>query len=227
MSLSSKWPTTTGEARVIQEAMRQKLVTDGTLDPAGLSLVAGCDVSFSRAANRVYAAVVVLSYPELREVEVGLAEDTAKFPYVPGFLIYREGPVLERAFAALTREPDVILFDGHGMAHPRRFGIASHFGVLLDRPTIGVGKSRFVGEFTEPGPEPGDASPLIDHGEVIGCVLRTKRRVRPVFVSIGHRINLETAVDLVQRCCRGYRLPEPTRLAHLHANALRLRDRQS
>lgn len=218
------WPQTVAEARELQEAMRSRLVVGGTLDLNSVGLVAGADVSFSRAANRVYAAVVVLSYPDLARVETATAEGEATFPYVPGLLVYREGPVLERAFSALSRMPDVILFDGHGLAHPRRLGIASHFGILLDRPTVGVAKSRLVGEFEEPGPEPGDTAPLTDKGEAVGCVLRTKRGVHPVFISAGHRIGLEQAVDLALSCCRGYRLPEPTRLAHLASNAWRKRN---
>ncbi|MDI6710883.1 MAG: deoxyribonuclease V [Thermoanaerobacterales bacterium] len=217
----SCWPETVAEARALQEALRSRLVVGGAPDLDSVGLVAGADVSFSRVANRVYAAVVVLTYPGLAEVDVATAEGDATFPYVPGFLVYREGPVLERAFAALSRMPDVVLFDGHGLAHPRRLGIASHFGILLDRPTVGVAKSRLVGEFEDPGPEPGDTAPLIDRGEPVGCVLRTKRGVRPVFVSVGHRIGLEQAVDLALSCCRGYRLPEPTRLAHLRSNACR------
>lgn len=220
----SCWPETIAEARALQQAMRSRLVAGGVLDLDSVGLVAGADVSFSRAANRVYAAVVVLSYPNMAEVEAATAEGKASFPYVPGFLVYREGPVLEQAFAALSRMPDVILFDGHGLAHPRRLGIASHFGILLDRPTVGVAKSRLVGEFEEPGPEPGDTAPLMDKGELVGCVLRTKRNVRPVFISVGHRIGLEQAVDLALSCCRGYRLPEPTRLAHLRSNAWRKRN---
>jgi len=217
-------PRTVAEARALQEAMRPRLVAGGALDLDRIRLVAGADVSFSRAAGRVYAAVVVLSYPDLTEVETAVAEGEPGFPYVPGFLVFREGPVLERAFAVLDAEPDVILFDGHGLAHPRRLGIASHFGILLDRPAVGVAKSRLVGEFEEPGPEPGDTAPLTDGGETVGCVLRTKRNVRPVFVSVGHRIGLEQAVALTLSCCRGYRLPEPTRLAHIRSNAWRRRN---
>ena len=143
-----------------------------------------------------------------------MATRQTTFPYIPGLLSFREIPVLLDAIARLRSRPQLLVVDGHGIAHPRRFGIASHLGVVADVPTIGCAKSRLTGKHEEPGPLPGDCSPLLSRdGELIGRVVRTKARTRPLFVSIGHKIGLETAVEIVLRCLRGYRLPEPTRLA--------------
>jgi deoxyribonuclease V len=144
-----------------------------------------------------------------------------RFPYVPGLLSFREAPALLEAFAKIESDPDVVLFDGQGLAHPRRFGIASHLGLWLDRPTIGCGKTRLIGKFREPGVKAGAVARLTDNGDTIGMVVRTKHKTKPIFVSVGHRADLGTAVRLVLSCCRGYRIPEPTRQAHLHVNEMR------
>lgn len=178
-------------------------------------------MSLSRTANRLFAAVVVMSFPELAVEEMATAVGPIDFPYVPGLLSFREGPVLLAALERLSAAPGVIMFDGQGLAHPRGLGIASHLGLFLERPTLGVAKKLLTGEYIPPGPEPGDASPLMQQQQQIGTVLRTKHRVKPVFVSPGHLIDFDTATRLVLACCRGYRLPEPTRRAHLIANRLR------
>ncbi|MEW6540329.1 MAG: deoxyribonuclease V [Bacillota bacterium] len=191
--------------------------------PLGLLVrhVCGVDVSSARRDDRVYAAAVVLSFPELDLVEAATAASTTAFPYVPGLLSFREGPVLLEALQHLRRVPDVVLCDGQGAAHPRGLGIASHLGLFLDRPTIGVAKTVLVGEYHPPGPEPGANSPLVYRGRVVGAVLRTRRAMKPVFISPGHLIDLNTACELAFACCRGYRLPEPVRRAHLLSNRLR------
>jgi deoxyribonuclease V len=165
--------------------------------------------------------------PQLRDgqdfsvLERRAAVAQVDFPYTPGLLSFREAPVLLDALAKLKHTPDVVMCDGQGVAHPRRLGLASHVGLFLDRPCVGCAKSKLTGKYEEPGPEPGSRSPLLYRGQVIGSVVRTKARALPLFVSPGHRIDLESSVRLVLGCCRGYRLPEPTRLAHLYVNEVR------
>ena len=162
-------------------------------------------------------AVVVLRLPELTLVESTVAEERVEFPYVPGFLSFREAPLLLAAWERLSLTPDLVVVDAQGIAHPRRLGLASHLGLFLDVPTIGCAKSRLCGRHGDPGEDPGSSAPLMDNGEVIGAALRTKRGTKPVYVSIGHKVDLEAALHWVMACCHGYRLPEPTRLAHLAA----------
>ncbi|MEW5762442.1 MAG: deoxyribonuclease V [Bacillota bacterium] len=214
------WPVTPAEAARIQRKLVGRLVR---VPPPGLRVarVAGADVSFAREKQMVYAAVVALSYPSLAVLEVRTASLPATFPYVPGLLAFREGPALAEAFGALEAEPDVVLFDGHGIAHPRGLGIAAHFGLLLNRPTIGVAKSLLTGRCAAPAPERGATSPLINDGDVVGAAVRTRTGVRPVYVSPGHLMDVATAVRLVLAFCTRYRLPEPVRLAHHAANLAR------
>lgn len=181
--------------------------------PRGVRLVAGADLAYRPDGRWAWAAVVLVELPEGRLVESATAAGRPRFPYVPGYLTFREGPLLLAAFRRLRRRPDLCLFDGQGLAHPRRFGLACHVGVLAGIPAIGVAKSRLVGSFAEPGPERGARSALLDRGEVIGAVLRTRPGVRPLFVSVGHRVSLESAVRLVLAVTGRYRLPEPCRLA--------------
>lgn len=157
---------------------------------------------------------MVLTYPDLAVVDSAVASLPSVFPYVPGLLSFREGPVVLAAIEKLRVRPDLLVFDGQGYAHPRRLGLASHMGLYLDMPSIGCAKSRLVGRYDDPGPNLGDRAPLTDHGELIGMVVRTKPRTNPLFISAGYRIELEQAVEVVLRCLRGYRLPEPTRAAH-------------
>ena len=162
-------------------------------------------------------AVVVLEYPELRVVETKVARGKLELPYIPGLLSFRESPLTLAACHELATTPDLILVDGQGIAHPRRLGLASHLGLFLNTPTIGCAKSILCGNHEVLGDEPGSYAEILDRGEIIGAALRTKLRVRPVYVSIGHKVDLNTAIYWVMNCCRGYRLPEPTRLAHLAA----------
>ncbi len=175
------------------------------------------DISAPKADATARAAVVILEYPELRAVEVKVVSGRLSFPYIPGLLSFRESPLTLTACGELNLSPDLIIVDGQGILHPRRFGLASHLGLLLDTPTIGCAKSLLCGEHQEPGLEPGSYAEVVDKGEVIGAALRTREGTSPVYVSIGHKIDLESAIYWVRRCCRGFRVPEPTRLAHLAA----------
>lgn len=207
----------TREAEEIQGRLREMIV----LKPprTGFTLVAGADVSFpgavrGRGANRARAGVVVLDAKTLETVEESLSETECRFPYVPGFLSFREGPALLEAFQKLKHHPDLVVFDAQGIAHPRGLGLASHLGLFLDLPSIGCAKSRLVGEFADPGPKRGDSSTLYYKGREVGRVLRTKPGVKPVFVSPGHRMDQETAVRVILELGTHFRLPEPTRRAH-------------
>jgi deoxyribonuclease V len=189
--------------------------------PRRVQLVAGADVSYDRRAPELFAAVVVTEVESGTVVEAASVSARARFPYVPGYLSFRELPAVLAAFAKLRSRPDLVLADGHGRAHPRRFGLACHLGVLLDLPTIGVAKSRLVGEHRDPGRRRGSHVPLVDQGEVIAEVVRTREGVRPVYVSIGHRVSLPTARAWVLRLATRHRLPEPARAAHVEVNRLR------
>ncbi|QEL65241.1 deoxyribonuclease V [Oryzomicrobium terrae] len=181
---------------------------------AELTRVAGVDVGFEDLGRITRAAVAVLSYPDLQPVEQAIARLPTTFPYIPGLLSFREAPAVLAALAQLSALPEVLLVDGQGLAHPRRFGLACHLGVLTDLPAIGVGKTRLTGTYVEPGQERGAWSPLEHKGETIGAVLRSRSGVAPLFISIGHRISLPTALALTMACTRRYRLPETTRAAH-------------
>jgi deoxyribonuclease V len=213
------WDVSPSEAVALQQRLRERVVLQPL--PAPPRTVAGCDLSFDLGSEIVYAGIVVLALPGLELVEQAGVTSRARFPYVPGLLSFREAPPLLEAWAQLRTEPDVVMLDGQGIAHPRRMGIASHLGLFLARPTLGCAKSKLVGRFAEPGPERGDASPLLDRGEQVGVALRTKRRTLPIYVSPGHLLDLEGARALALACGGGYRVPEPTRRAHLFVNALR------
>ena len=219
------WDLAPREAVELQKTLRAQVRLEPPAKP--IRTVAGTDISFNKFEETIYAGIVVLRLPELTVVEqVGVVTST-KFPYVPGLLSFREAPAVLEAWEKLQTEPDAVMFDGQGIAHPRRMGIASHVGLWLDRPTWGCAKSVLCGRYDEPAPERGARSPLIDKGETIGAALRTKNDVQPIYVSPGHRMDLETAVALTLRCDGGYRQPEPTRRAHLLVNALRRGETQS
>jgi deoxyribonuclease V len=209
------WDVSPKEAVRIQKELRERIIPERDFDR--VSIIAGADVSFSKERREAKAAVVVFSFPELTVIEKRCAISDVTFPYVPGLLTFREGPPLISVFDSLKTEPDLIVFDAHGIAHPRGMGLASHMGLVLDKPTIGCAKSRLCGTYENPGEEQGSYSYLRKDDEILGAVLRTKRKTKPVFVSIGHNIDLEISVEIVLRCLRGYRLPEPTRQAHLLA----------
>ncbi|MBW1997011.1 MAG: deoxyribonuclease V [Deltaproteobacteria bacterium] len=214
------WDVSPREAIEIQERLSGRV----QILPLGrkrLRTVGGADVCLSKERGILWAGVVVLEYPGLQTVEEKSVRGEGIFPYVPGLLSFREIPVLIKAFELLDTLPDLILCDGQGIAHPRRLGLASHLGLLLDRPTIGCAKSRLVGEFKEVGTERGALSYLVHRGERVGAVLRTRRAVKPLFVSSGHKITLDQAIEIVLQCCGRYRLPEPVRQAHLLVNRLK------
>lgn len=205
------WPRTIEQAQVVQDQLRDRVILDDRLGE--VRWVGGADLGFEEQGTIARAAVVVLSFPELERVEYAIARMPTPFPYVPGFLSFREVPAILQAFRQLQQKPDVILCDGQGYAHPRRFGLACHLGVLLDLPTIGAAKSRLLGDHDPLGAAKGDWQPTIDRAETVGAVVRSRHNCRPLYVSSGHRVSLPTAIDLVLRCTTRYRLPETTRWA--------------
>lgn len=205
------WVKTVAEAKVIQEQLRNQVVAEDCLGQ--VKYVAGVDIGFEDNYRISKAAVAVLSFPQLELVETAIASIPTAFPYVPGYLSFREIPAILAALPQLKITPDLILCDGQGLAHPRRLGLACHLGVLLDLPTIGVAKSLLIGKHKEVALEKGSWQPLVDRGETIGVVLRSRHKVKPIYVSVGHKISLPTAVEYVTGCLTKYRLPETTRWA--------------
>lgn len=211
-AVTHPWRVSVPEARQIQLELAGRVITED--DFGEVNTVAGIDVGFEDGNQTARAAVAILSFPDLDLIDQAVVRRPVEFPYVPGYLSFREIPAALQALERLDRQPDLILCDGQGRAHPRRFGLASHLGVYIDRPTIGVAKSRLIGEYREPGYLRGSHTPLVDGTEIIGAVLRTRTRIKPLFISIGHRISLPTAIDYTLRCCTRYKLPETTRWAH-------------
>lgn len=236
-----KWDVSPEEAVDIQKDLRGKIILESTpLHPPLIrgelkgGYIAGADISCNRLSPLGYAVVVVMTFPDLEVVEEKRVEAEIKFPYIPGLLAFREAPILLKAFEKLKIEPDLIIFDGQGIAHPRGMGIASHLGIILNKPTIGCAKSKLFGTYKEPGKNEGDFSYLYsphlhpppqggrslmrargeERGGIIGAVVRTKSNTKPVFISIGHKIDLQTSIKFILECGRGYRIPEPTRIAH-------------
>ena len=209
------WQVSTAQALDIQRRLAEQVSRSSEVTTP--HLIAGVDISAGNARGMATGAVVVLEYPELRLVETKVVQGRFNFPYVPGLLSFRESPLTLAACQKLTVTPDLVLVDGQGIAHPRRMGLASHLGLFLDTPTIGCAKSLLCGQHEVPGEAPGSYTEIVDKGETIGAALRTKLGTKPVYVSIGHQIDLQTAIYWVLACCRSYRLPEPTRLAHLAA----------
>lgn len=220
------WDLTPREAMDLQKTLRSKIILEDRLTP--LRYIAGADIAYSRHSlrgqpqGRTFGAVAVFTYPELQLIEESKVCDDTTFPYVPGLLTFREGPVILKAFRNLKQAPDLILFDGQGIAHPRGFGLASHMGLIINKPSIGCAKSHLYGRCTEPGKKRGDHSPILDeNGAVIGALLRTRDRVAPVYVSQGHKVSLTTTIEIVLSCCRGYRIPQPIRHVHQLVTGLR------
>ncbi|MDN5871969.1 MAG: deoxyribonuclease V [Nitrococcus sp.] len=211
------WAVTPKQAIALQRKLAaQVLLRPG---PKNVRCVAGVDAGFADHGRTARAAVVVLSFPRLAPLEIQTAFEPAPFAYIPGLLSFRELPAILRALEKLAALPDLVLCDGQGIAHPRRFGIAAHLGVVTGLPTIGVGKSRLIGDYQEPGPEKGCVVPLIDAQERIGSVVRTRTAVRPLFISPGHRTDYASAVQWTLACTTRYRLPEPIRMADRVASA--------
>jgi deoxyribonuclease V len=217
--LSHLWKVTPNEAVRIQEELRKKLI----LRPPRKEFrtIAAADVSYSRTDDRLYAAFLLFSYPAMTLRETASARGKVSFPYIPGLLTFREAPILLQAFSRLNTDPDLILFDGQGTAHPRSMGIAAHMGILVNRPSIGCAKSRLFGAEAEPGLPRGSLAPLAEGDRTVGMIVRTRSGVKPVYVSPGHKMDLDASVKIVLSLCRGYRIPEPLRQAHIFVNLLR------
>jgi deoxyribonuclease V len=212
------WPISTTQAIEMQRRLAAEVSRncDDGFDP---HFIAGVDISIRRGQEMATGSVVVLSYPSLEIVETRVARGRLDFPYIPGLLSFREIPLTLAAFEQLSITPDLILVDGQGIAHPRRIGLASHLGLVLEIPTIGCAKSLLCGSHETPGFESGSYAEITDKEETIGVALRTKPGVKPVYLSIGHKVDLPTAIHWVMNCCNGFRLPEPTRLAHQSAKS--------
>lgn len=221
---ASRWEMTVAQAREIQQTLRSQLVTE---PPPGFAprFVAGADVSMERFKHYGYAAIVVIDLQTMATVDEAAAAAELRFPYVPGYLSFRELPPLRTCWNALRVRPDLVIFDGHGYAHPRRFGLACHGGVLWDVPSIGCAKNPFIGTHGPLGNERGATTPIVHEEETVGMVVRTRTGTKPLYVSAGHRMDLPTAVEMVLRLTPKYRQPETTRLAHGRVNELRRADK--
>jgi deoxyribonuclease V len=207
-------------ATQIQNGLRDNIIIQAQDFP--VNVVAGADISFNKFSTTVYAGIILLRFPELVPIGYSLVKKEVLFPYVPGYLAFREVPALMAAWENLSIKPDLLVVDGHGIAHPRRMGIAAHFGVLANTPTVGCAKKVLCGKYEEPGSAKGSNTPLVFKDEVVGAALRTKNAVKPVFVSPGYLMNVPSTVDIIIQCIGRYRIPEPTRLAHNIVNRFRL-----
>jgi len=215
------WNLSYSQAIALQKQLSEKVQL--TRLKSKPKTIAGIDCAFSRDKKRIIACVVVLNLPDFEPIETTTASQKVTFPYIPGLLSFREAPVCIAAVEKLKKEPDLFLIDGQGIAHPRRLGLAAHLGLFFDKPTIGCAKSRLTGTFKEPPPKKGAYSLLKNKKETIGAVVRTREKVKPVFVSIGNRCSLEDAIEITLNCVTKYRLPEPTRLAHQLVSKIRLK----
>ncbi len=212
------WNVTTRDAILIQEALKKRIILKKTA--SGVRTIGGGDVAYSRDGNLAIGTIVILSFPDMELLDAVTAYGKVPFPYIPGLLGFREGPILIGAFQKLKSKPDVMVFDGQGIAHPRGMGLASHMALWLDVPSIGCAKTPLLDEFTPPGPLKGNFQWIRREGRKVGAVLRTREKVKPLFVSPGHRIDLPTSVQLILESCRRFRLPEPLRKAHQLAQRL-------
>lgn len=211
------------EAVALQQELRQRIVLSPLKEEP--RWIGGADISFNKFSEIVYAGIVLLKYPEMTVVHTASTVSRTRFPYIPGLLAFRELPALFEVWERLPQKPDVLVLDGHGIAHPRRMGIAAHFGVVSGTPAVGCAKSLLTGRYGELGDEPLSVQPLMDGNEEIGRVLRTKRKCLPVYVSPGYGITMDESEALIRNCVRKYRIPEPTRLAHLLVNEVRKGDK--
>ena len=209
------WKVNIEEAIQIQENLRNRIILEKTFSEVGT--IGGGDVAYPEDRNFLFGAIVVLSFPNLKIVDSATAHARISFPYIPGLFSFREGPVLIKAFEKLKMKPDVMIFDGQGIAHPRGIGLASHMGLWFDLPSIGCAKTPLLNDFITPGPFKGNFELIWREEKEVGAILRTKEKVKPVFVSPGHQIDLSTSIQLILESCRGFRFPEPLRKAH-HAS---------
>ncbi len=208
------------QAIAYQQELRQQIQIKPLEKP--IRIIAGSDISFNKYSEIVYAGIVLFKYPEMEVIGHASAISRTTFPYISGLLAFREVPALLEAWEKLETKPDLLVLDGQGIAHRRRMGIASHFGVITNTPTIGSAKSRLFGKYEEPANEVFAQSPMYDKQEVIGMALRSKRNCNPIYISPGHKITLEQSVDIIKNCLKGYRIPEPTRQAHIFVNQIRV-----
>jgi deoxyribonuclease V len=206
------WNVNVKEATRIQENFRNRIIVEKTFQE--VHTIGAGDVGYAKDRSSLLGVVVVLSLPRLDIVEIATAHGEISFPYIPGLLSFREGPILIEAFQKLKMKPDVMVYDGQGIAHPRGFGLASHMGLWFDLPSIGCAKTPLLSNFMSPGPSRGSFKLIRKEGKEVGAVLRTKQNVKPVFVSPGHRIDLPTSIELILKSCQGFRFPEPLRKAH-------------
>ena len=211
---------TAAQAIAYQQELRLQIKIEPLEKP--IRIIAGADISFNKYKETVYAGIVMFRYPQMEIISNTWAISTTKFPYISGLLAFREVPALLEAWKKLTIQPDLLVLDGQGIAHERRMGIATHFGLLTDIPTIGSAKSRLTGRYEEPTNQAFAQSPMYDKGELIGVALRSKKNCNPIYISPGHNIEIKQSVDVIKNCIRGYRLPEPTRQAHLLVNKIRI-----
>lgn len=219
------WNLSPKEAIARQRELREQTNLCPMTRP--IQYIAGADISYNKSSDVIYAGVVVLDYQSMEVVQRSTVIDKMQFPYIPGLLSFREIPSILKAWKALPWQPDVIMMDGHGIAHPRRVGVATHFGLLTGCPSLGCAKKHLIGKYEEPAPSKGSFSPVFDMGEQIGYVVRTKDKVKQVWISPGHGMNLEQSREIALQCSRGYRIPEPTRQAHLMVNELRRGEKEA
>jgi deoxyribonuclease V len=206
------WKVDVKEAIRIQEDLKTQVILEKTF--SDVRTIGGGDVAYSKSKNLLFGAIAVLSFPKMEMLDIAMAYGKIPFPYIPGLFSFREGPILIKAFHKLSVKPDVMIFEGQGIAHPRGFGLASHIGLWFDLPSIGCAKTPLLDEFISPGPSRGSFEWICKDGKKVGAVLRTRENVKPLFVSPGHRIDLPTSIQLVVESCKGYRFPEPLRKAH-------------
>jgi deoxyribonuclease V len=206
------WNVSKEEAIQIQEALKGRIILKKT--PSKVKSMGGGDVAYSKNGNRLFGVIVVLSFPGMEILDMAKTDGRTPFPYIPTLLSFREGPILIKTFQKLKIKPDVMMYDGQGIAHPRGMGLASHLGLWLDLPSIGCAKTPLLDGFISPGPLRGSYEGIRREGKKVGAVLRTKDKVNPLFVSPGHRIDLKTSIQLILESCRGFRIPEPLRKAH-------------
>jgi deoxyribonuclease V len=211
---------TAEQAIAYQQELRSQIKLEHLDKP--VRIIGGSDISFNKYSEVVYAGIVLLRYPEMEIIGHATAVSRTTFPYISGLLAFREVPALLEAWDKLETKPDVLVLDGQGIAHRRRMGIASHFGVITNTPTIGSAKSRLFGRYEEPANEPMIESPMYDRQEIIGMALKSKKNCNPIFISPGHKINMQQSVEIIKNCLKGYRIPEPTRQAHILVNKIRV-----
>lgn len=213
------WNLTPSEAIKLQKELKEKIDVSPYTGP--IQRIAGADISYNKNDDTIYAGIIVLDYQTMQAVCRSTIIDKMRFPYIPGLLSFREIPSIYKAWKALSEQPDILVMDGHGINHPRRLGVATHFGLISGQACIGIAKNHLTGRYEDPGPEKGSFSVILDQGEKLGYVLRSRDRVKPVWVSPGHRVSMEQSLAIALHCSRGVRIPEPTRQAHLMVNELR------